>query len=62
MSTYPSMAAYPSLAAYNADVIRAREAYASDMRVEAGYCESGDGRVLDIQRRQCWSCRKGAAA
>jgi hypothetical protein len=53
---------YPSLAAYTADVIRAREAYAADMRVEAGFCESGDGRVRDTKRRQCWACRHGEAA
>jgi hypothetical protein len=35
---------YPTIEAYTADVIRAREAYAADMRVEAGFCESGDGR------------------
>jgi hypothetical protein len=48
---------YPTIEAYTADVIRAREAYAADMRVEAGFCESGDGRVSDGRRRQCWSCR-----
>jgi hypothetical protein len=52
---------YPSIEAYTAGVLRAREAYAADMRVEAGFCESGDGRVRDDRGRKCWSCRRGEA-
>lgn len=53
---------YPSIEAYTADVIRAREAYAADMRVEAGYCESGDGNKRDTKRRQCLACRRAEVA
>jgi hypothetical protein len=58
---------YPTIEAYTADVIRAREAYAADMRVEAGFCESGDGRVRETRganetpRRKCCACRRGEA-
>lgn len=55
-------ATYPSLAAYNADIARAVEAYAADMRVEYGFCESGDGRARDTGRRECWSCRQERAS
>jgi hypothetical protein len=48
---------YPSIEAYTADVIRAREAYAADMRVEAGFCETGDGRSVTGKYRECATCR-----
>jgi len=48
---------YPSLADYNADIIRAREAYAADMRVQAGHCENECGRKRDTRSRKCWGCR-----
>lgn len=54
------MKTYPSIDAYTADVVRAREAYAADMRVEAGFCESGDGNALDVQSRECTVCRRAS--
>lgn len=60
------MSTYDSLDDYNADVIAAREAYAADRLVEAGYCEKGCGRRRDKKGRRCKSCwnprpRKGGA-
>lgn len=56
------METYPSLDAYNEDVIAAREAYAADMEVEAGRCESGDGHARASKYdRRCRACRHGAA-
>jgi hypothetical protein len=53
-----AVSTYDSLDAYTADVIAAREAYAADQRVAAGYCETGDGRKRHAQCRKCWACRR----
>jgi len=55
---------YPSLEAYTADVIAARDAYAADRRVEAGFCEDGCGRRRDVGAgcRKCWTCRHKEAS
>lgn len=56
------MSSYRSLDDYNADVKAARDAYAADRRVAAGFCETGDGRKRDERRRKCWTCRHESAA
>jgi hypothetical protein len=56
------MSTYRSLDDYNADVKAARDAYAADQRVAAGFCETGDGRKRDEHRRKCWTCRHEAAS
>jgi hypothetical protein len=50
---------YPSLDAYNADVERARNAYAADEAVRAGLCAVCKTNKKDgADHRRCWSSRR----
>lgn len=47
-----------NLTIYNAEVVRARNAYAADMAVEAGFCANRCGRRHETERRLCQACRR----
>ena len=51
----------PSSGAYSADVVFSSKSYSADMRVEAGFCEWGDGnRRASKYDRRCPECRRAS--
>jgi hypothetical protein len=53
---------YPNLDAYNADIEKARNAYAADMAVQQGLCAVCQTSKKDGHMRRCGRCRRAKIA